>query len=128
MITCDGPCDIWTGSLDKDGYGRIKRNGMTYRAHRIAYEEAKGPIPDGLQLDHLCRVRNCINPDHLEAVTCQENIRRGELGAAQRARTHCPQNHPYSGDNLYIDPRGDRQCRICRYNQLKAWRERHVVS
>lgn len=80
--------------------------------HRIAYELLVGPIPDGLQLDHLCRVRNCVNPDHLEPVTGQENMRRGYFGT----KTHCPNGHAYDEANTYIfsNTRGrHRQCRTC---------------
>lgn len=69
-------CWLWTARLDKDGYGQFQRNGDAQRAHRIAYEWEHGPVPAGLQLDHLCRVKNCVRPDHLELVTVQENIRR----------------------------------------------------
>lgn len=75
LVDKDGPggCWLWTGSQDGKGYGKTGRG----RIHRIVYEELVGPIPDGLQLDHLCRVRNCVNPAHLEPVTGRENVRRG---------------------------------------------------
>lgn len=75
-VLLDGECLRWKGSRNWGGYGQISVGGRQQRVHRVAYELAKGPIPEGLEIDHLCRVRDCINPDHLEAVTHQENIRR----------------------------------------------------
>lgn len=104
-------------------------------AHRVAYELVVGPIPDGLQLDHLCKVRKCVNPAHLEAVTCGENIRRGDTGKAaaevQSSKTHCPQGHPYSGDNLahYRGRHGRRYraCRICRREAMRRFHAKKEV-
>ncbi len=84
-------------------------------AHRWAFEQFKGPIADGLQIDHLCRVRHCVNPDHLEAVSQRANILRGEATSAQRARqTHCKRGHRFDLANTYIRPAGHRNCRACR--------------
>ena len=108
-------CHNWTGGQNGKGYGLFSIGVKKYYAHRVAYELAKGKIPEGLEIDHLCRVRDCVNPDHLEAVTHKENLHRGEtFAAANAAKTHCPQGHPLSGDNLYVDPRGRRECRTCR--------------
>lgn len=84
--------------------------------HRLAWEEVRGPIPAGLVIDHLCRNRACYRIDHLEVVTQRENILRGEGATAVHARkTQCPQGHPYSGPNLYVEPStGKRRCRTCR--------------
>lgn len=117
-----GPCHIWTASTGTWGYGQFKiisGVGNPMRpTHRIAYELMYGLIPQGLQIDHLCRVPRCVNPFHLEAVTPAENKARGMSPAALNARkTHCPQAHPYSGDNLYVDPRGGRHCRTC----MREW-------
>lgn len=111
-------CWIWTGGISSGGYGSfyIKSPGgfKNTCAHRFAYELLIGPISDGLTIDHLCRVRRCVNPAHLEPVTSRENILRGEGITAREARvTHCPQGHPYSGENLFINSKGSRCCRIC---------------
>lgn len=111
-ITVGAPNACWpfTGSLDSNGYGQHYFDGRLHQAHRVAYELTKGPIAPGLHLDHLCRNRRCCNPHHLEPVTCRENVNRSPVHNG--ARTHCPQGHPYSGDNLRIY-RGARYCRAC---------------
>jgi len=108
-------CWLWIGAK-ANGYGRVAFNGKVAGAHRVSYEMAHGPIPVGLQLDHLCRTRACVRPDHLEAVTCRENLLRGTgLVAVEVAKTHCPQGHPYSGDNLlYSRTKRGGLCRVCR--------------
>jgi hypothetical protein len=110
-------CWIWWGRCTEDGYGMF---GTPYkRAHRVAYEIFKGAIPDGLQIDHLCRVRRCVNPEHLEAVTSKENTLRGETITGLNAqKTHCPQGHPLEGDNLYLY-NGKRSCKECRRNHTR---------
>lgn len=107
-------CWLWTRSLDGKGYASIKVDGRMQLAHRLSYTSLVGPIPKGLVLDHLCRVRRCVNPAHLEPVTDRENILRGEgFGAKNAAKTHCPQGHPYDGANTLIRPNGNRRCRAC---------------
>lgn len=110
-------CWPWTGLLTKDGYG-VFSHGASSNAHRWAYTNAKGSIPVGLEIDHLCRVRNCVNPNHLEAVTHKENIHRGTVGYLSGwGATHCPHGHEYTQANtLYnMSPRGTRhrKCRVC---------------
>lgn len=113
-------CWLWVGSLYKNGYGCWYSGDpkATRYAHRASYEGLIGPIPRGLQVDHLCRVRHCVNPSHLEAVTVRENVVRGDaprlLGERQRAKAHCPMGHAYDEENTVRTKAGGRMCRICR--------------
>lgn len=108
-----GDCWLWTGAT-ANGYGRIRIGGRSVSTHRAAYELLIGPIPDGLQIDHLCRNKLCCNPAHLEPVTVRENLLRGDtFNARNAAKTVCHLGHPLSGDNLYIAV-GRRHCRTCR--------------
>ncbi len=107
-------CWLWLGVIRKDRYGKVVVSGRQCLAHRAVYQALVGPIPDGLTLDHLCRVRSCVNPAHLEPVTNRVNILRGESPAAKNARkTHCLRGHALSGDNLIRTSRGGRSCRMC---------------
>lgn len=118
-------CWLWQRSLTTTGYGQIKRNGIYKFVHRLAYEKEYGPIADGLVIDHLCRQRSCIRPDHLEAVTHQENLLRGETIAANHAkRKDCRNGHSLEGDNLYMTPNGRRNCRKCRSEAMKRYSKR----
>lgn len=122
-------CWLWTGSRSTGGYGYFYLNGRNSPAHRVAYEMLVGPIPAGLQIDHLCRVRNCVNPAHLEPVTQRENLLRGETVTARSAsRTHCPQGHPYDAENTSVRKTGKRDCRTCHREQgRRYWRERKAT-
>jgi len=111
-------CWVWQAGCFCDGYGNFWCCGSAHRAHRFAYRQLVGPIPSWLQIDHLCRNRACVNPAHMELVTCRENLSRGVgigLGAVrfQTSKTHCPQGHPYDEQNTYIYPTGARGCRAC---------------
>ncbi len=107
-------CWLWTAGKSANGYGKFKAGPKQVSAHRYAYEQCIGPIPSGLQIDHLCRVRHCVNPVHLEPVTCRENIHRGISFSAQNAvKTHCPRGHEYTEDNIYRGTKGDRRCKTC---------------
>ena len=115
-----GPTDcwLWLGATNGNGYGVIGRGGrgtQTY-VHRVVWELERGPIPDGLQVDHLCRVKMCVNPRHLAVVTAAENNRRSMSATAIHARkTHCPAGHPYDEVNTYRPPGqpNSRMCRAC---------------
>lgn len=109
-VAPDG-CWIWDGARYATGYGTFAFGKKSFVAHRVAYLMCKGAYPLGLDLDHLCRVRPCVNPAHLEPVTRQENLRRSPLCSA--SRTHCPHGHEYDAENTYVYE-GRRFCRACR--------------
>ena len=127
-------CWNWTGSRSR-GYGAFTPviRGRRVSVHRWAYEYFVGPIPGGWQIDHLCRVRHCVNPDHLEVVTQRTNILRGTAFSAVNARkTHCPQGHPYDEANTYLGRQGKngvvRQCRMCHRVKERVRQARMRVS
>lgn len=108
-----GECWLWTAATTREGYGTIRFNGVTTCAHRIAYELLVGPIPQGLELDHLCRTPACVNPAHLEPVTHRENMLRGRgVAAAHASQTHCLRGHPFDEENT-LRLQGKRVCRAC---------------
>jgi len=115
-------CWLWTGALS-NGYGIFTYRGKHYLVHRYIYELVVGSIPEGLTLDHLCRVRNCCRPEHLEPVPAAINKERGESPAARNARkTHCNRGHEFTEENTMRDANGKRRCRRCnreRYHMLK---------
>jgi hypothetical protein len=132
-----GPCLLWQGYRDEAGYGRIRpgdgRNAKL--VHRVSLALARDVDMDSLdKVDHLCRVRNCAQPTHLEETGQAENVKRGDTGAHWRAKTHCPQGHPYDEANTYRSPpkpgfpNGRRVCRTCtreagrRYDERNPWR------
>lgn len=124
-------CWEWTGCMWSYGYGMFTFQSVSKMAHRVGYELSVGPIPDGLVLDHLCRNRRCVRPDHLEPVTLAENTLRGEsLPALYRLRTHCRNGHPFTSDNLYRDPKypNARLCRTCRTAYAAAYRQRRRAA
>lgn len=125
----DTPCWVWTACRYRNGYAKLRlgRRGTPMAlSHRLSYEHFVGSIPPGVVLDHLCRVRSCVNPVHLEPVTQRENCLRGVAGATaaarQHAKTHCPHGHPYDAANTYLW-RGIRNCRACRVARKRARRE-----
>ena len=111
-----GECWVWIGVIDSKGYGVASRSKTKKaRAHRVFYEAFRGPIPEGLDIDHLCRLRACVNPAHMEPVTRRENVLRGEHPKVLAYwNGTCTRGHPMNGENLYISPGGQRQCRECR--------------
>lgn len=123
------PCSEWTGYKDKRGYGRVSTDGRKGRlAHKVAWERLFGPVPEGLELDHLCMNPSCVEPSHLEPVTHQENMRRaGAAGVmGPRLRSHCPHGHEYTPENIYttVDKRGyaHHHCRECSRIRVRARR------
>jgi hypothetical protein len=121
-------CWLWLGCVRPDGYGvRGVSKTRQVRAHRFVYELARGPIPRGLDLDHLCRVRSCVNPAHLEPVTRGENLRRGVGLSVQHSRkTACPLGHPY--DDVWYESSPGRRCLKCnRRRALESYYRRKTV-
>lgn len=118
------PCLIWTGHLSKIGYASTRFRGIQCLAHRAAYVKAKGEIPDGLELDHLCGNRACIQPEHLDPVTHAVNVRRGKAAELKRAITSCPHGHKYIAANTVIDKKGKRGCKTCNVIHARAYRKR----
>jgi len=114
-------CWLWTARINAKGYAEFRFRG-TVRAHRWAYKHFVGPVPDGLPLDHLCRVRHCVNPAHLEPVTPRENTLRGDtIPAAEAARTACPAGHPYTPENTYRHRGAKRRCVTCHRTYMAVW-------
>src|SRR6267142_4141502 len=107
-----GPCWIWRGTLTQGGYGRVRRGrapGIRYPAHLVAYFTLRGIIPEGLEPDHLCRIRRCVHPWHIEPVTHKVNMERG----GNALKTQCPRGHEYSNNNTMKNAKGGRYCRTC---------------
>jgi len=119
-------CWIWTAALRRGGYGRFWEGNKAQSAHRVAYKMYRGPIPGGLQLDHLCRVRCCVNPAHMEIVNNRTNILRGiSFSARNASKTHCKWGHEFTQVNTYPRSRhGGRGCKQCRCACDRARRKR----
>jgi len=121
-------CIRWPGPHDKAGYGRLRRQGKTPKAHREAWLRSGGEIPEGMTIDHVaargCIYRDCVEVAHLEVVTRAENTRRIPLAIERKNRTHCPKGHPYSGENLaviHLQGKSERRCRECGRAATRAW-------
>lgn len=120
-------CWLWTSIVGNNGYGLFHNGEKIVIAHRWSYENFRGPIPGGLEIDHICRVRCCVNPQHLRALTRYENIMRATTNpiVAHANKTHCLRGHELSGDNLYYRPsNGQRVCKACRKIHAKAAKTR----
>jgi hypothetical protein len=115
-------CWIWIGARTSRGYGSVGVRGRAVSTHRLAYQLLVGPIAEGLQIDHLCLVKACCNPSHLEAVTPRENVRRWTSTI-----THCPQGHAYDATNTFLK-RGSRQCRVCTRGYKRAYEQRRLEA
>jgi hypothetical protein len=117
VVTQETGCWAWIGAATPLGYGTFWIDTKYVPAYRAGYELLVGPIPDGLELDHLCKNPNCVRPDHLEPVTHRENVRRSDAGRQlalrQTTKTSCPQGHPYDAENTCISTSGWRRCRAC---------------
>lgn len=124
-------CWEWVGSSSR-GYGEMQWEHKLKKAHRISYELLKGKIPEGLEIDHLCRNKLCVNPDHLEPVTKKENIRRMRVITRvqyvikNRARTHCVNGHPLTENNIYIDSTDMRRCKQCNRDKVSRFYYRNL--
>lgn len=119
----DDDCWRWSGATDRHGYGKFNLKPYVAGAHRVAYQLMVGPIPDGLDLDHLCRVPPCVNPAHLEPVTRRENTMRSAIApaAVNAAKTSCVNGHAFTEANTYRDPEGYRHCKQCRRRSQLKW-------
>ena len=116
-------CWLWTAYINAGGYGRVRWGETNLNAHRLIYRVLVGPIPEGLHLDHLCRVRHCVNPAHLEPVTPHENVLRAEPAN----RTHCPSGHAYDEANTRVR-NGRRHCLACHRTHQANYLARKRVS
>lgn len=123
-VDTSGECWSWTAGQSSNGYGiycmPTRLGGRGVRAHRVSYEMHVGPIPDGLVIDHLCRNRTCVNPDHIEPVTQAENIRRGVAYLVSQRGGVCGNGHPITPENTYFRP--DRVSGVCRPCKAEQWR------
>jgi hypothetical protein len=122
----DNGCWLWTGSKDDGGYGWFSVDVKTMRAHRVSYELHYGPIPDGFFVLHGCDVRHCVNPSHLYLGTQFDNIcDRDTRGRnAETNKTHCPRGHEYTPENTYVRKLGWRECKICRRELRRQYRQK----
>jgi hypothetical protein len=131
----DSGCWLWNRALTPKGYARYTfRDGWNQYSKSVpwlVHELVIGEVADDEEVDHLCKVRHCINPDHLEAVTHLENLRRADIfdvAQLHRNKECCPQGHEYNGDNLYVAPNGHRGCKECRRENVRRWRAKNRIE
>lgn len=122
----DSECWLWLASTRSTGYGRYWTGERYESAHRYAYEQTVGPIPTGLVIDHLCRVRLCCNPAHMEPVTNRENVRRGDAASVLNTG-RCKNGHEMTSENTYIRRNGWTNCRTCGRARTAAWKARRTT-
>ena len=124
-IKQDGDCWIWTGAISGGGYGTLSVRSRSQLAHRWSYEYHVAPIPEGLEIDHLCGRPRCVNPQHLEPVTHRENVMRSNgIAARNAAKTHCFRGHKFTEENTGIRKTGARRCRACQCLPYRVQRKR----
>lgn len=126
-------CWEWNAQKSHNGYARFQLESQPQRAHRVSYQALVGAIPEGMTLDHLCRVRHCVNPAHLEPVTQAENNRRAARASSRKGfplktRTHCPVGHPYDEANTAVSRNGKRRCRACTHTRKRRYRQEGRVA
>lgn len=125
-----GDCWLWTGVINRNGYGQVNTRGpegwTTTSAHRFTYITYKGIFPKELHIDHLCRNRACVNPEHLEPVTRLENVARSSIGEKNRSKLRCIRGHDFSPDNTR-ERHGHRQCKKCLYQNVIKHRARRAL-
>jgi hypothetical protein len=123
-VNADGVCWEWTAARNNTGYGTFNVGGKktrTVTAHRYAYETLVGLVPEEYDLDHLCRNRACVNPDHMEPVSHKVNVLRGvSFSAINATKTHCPQGHAYTPENTRTERYGGRRCRTCERGKKRS--------
>lgn len=127
-------CVLWTGCVNREGYGVVRVGGKTHLTHRLAYSLFVGELVPGLQIDHLCKVRRCMAPAHLDQVTAKVNTERSNAGrvtgARNAAKTHCPHGHEYDEANTYRAPSAPTQrvCRECSRRRFREWDARRKAE